>query len=149
MLARAPQPNRQGDATALPFPAGSFGSVALLYVLYHLPEPALAVADAHRALHAGGLIALAAPSRHDSPELVHAPAREPLTFDAERAHELLAGSFTEIEIERWDAPLLELPDRDAVRDYLRGKGGDPGGADAAEVPLTVTKRGALVFARRR
>jgi SAM-dependent methyltransferase len=153
MLARAPQPNRRGDATALPFPAGSFGSVALLYVLYHLPEPALAVAEAHRVLRAGGLVALAAPSRHDSPELAHALAREPLTFDAERAHELLADSFTEIEIERWDAPLLELPDRDAVRDYLVGKGVSRGRARAAAsavaVPLAVTKRGALAFARKR
>jgi ubiquinone/menaquinone biosynthesis C-methylase UbiE len=32
MLARAPQPHHQADATALPFPDGSFGSLALLYV---------------------------------------------------------------------------------------------------------------------
>jgi hypothetical protein len=39
-----------------------------------------------------------------------------------------------------------------VRDYLVGKGVEPGRAEAAaaqvEVPLEVTKRGALVFARR-
>jgi len=50
MLAAAPRPAVIGDATALPFADASFGSVALLYVLYHLPEPADALAEAHRVL---------------------------------------------------------------------------------------------------
>jgi hypothetical protein len=58
-----------------------------------------------------------------------------------------------VEVERWDAPLLELPSRAAVRDYLIGKGTEPQRARAAakttDVPLSVTKRGALGFARRR
>jgi hypothetical protein len=53
---------------------------------------------------------------------------------------------------RWDAVLLRLPSRQAIRDYLVGKGVDAGRAEAVaagiEVPLPVTKRGALVFARR-
>jgi hypothetical protein len=61
--------------------------------------------------------------------------------------------FAEIEVERWDAPLLELPGREAVRDYLIGKGAErasaEGAAAAAAVPLSVTKRGALAFARKR
>jgi SAM-dependent methyltransferase len=153
MLARAPQPTVQGEATALPFADSSFGSVALLYVLYHLPEPLRALAEARRVLRGGGLVAVAAPSRYDSPELRDALPREPLTFDAELAQELLAHLFTDVEVERWDAPLLELPSREAVRDYLIGKGVEPGRARAAaaatEVPLSVTKRGALAFARRR
>jgi hypothetical protein len=97
-------------------------------------------------------VAVAAPSRHDSPELGHALPREPLTFDAELAPGLLAEQFTDVEVERWDAPLLELPTRDAVRDYLIGKGVNARRAQAAaastEVPLSVTKRGALAFARK-
>jgi len=92
MLARAPSPNLVGDAAALPFPDRSFDSAALLYVLYHLPDPALALAEAHRVLRPGGLLAAAAPSRHDSPELADALSDEPLTFDAELAPELLGGS---------------------------------------------------------
>jgi ubiquinone/menaquinone biosynthesis C-methylase UbiE len=77
MLSRAPEPATQGDACALPFPDASFGSVALLYVLYHLAEPVRALAEARRVLSPGGLVAVAAPSRHDSPELAHAlPGRE-------------------------------------------------------------------------
>jgi SAM-dependent methyltransferase len=153
MLERAPEPTVQGVATELPFADSSFGSVALLYVLYHLPEPIQALAEARRVLHAGGLVAVAAPSRYDSPELRDALPPEPLTFDAELAPELLGELFGDVEVERWDAPLIDLPSREAVRDYLVGKGAEPGraraAAAAAEVPLAVTKRGALVFARKR
>jgi SAM-dependent methyltransferase len=152
MLAEAPGPVAQGDAAALPYPAASFGSLALLYVLYHLAEPRLALAEAHRVLRTGGLLAVAAPSRFDSPELASALPRRPLTFDAELAPELLGELFAEVEVRRWDAPLLRLPDRDAVRDYLLGKGVESDRAvavaDGVAVPLDVTKRGALVFARR-
>ena len=153
MLAEAPGPVVEADATALPYPDASFGSLALLYVLYHLPEPRLALAEAHRVLRPGGLLAVAVPSRRDSPELAHALPGGPLTFDAELAPELIGERFHDLEVERWDAPLLRLPGRADVRDYLIGKGVEPDRAAAAaedvEVPLEVTKRGALVFARRR
>jgi SAM-dependent methyltransferase len=152
MLARAPEPHVQGDATALPFEGSSFGSVALLYVLYHLPDPAVALAEAKRVLRPGGTIAVAAPSRHDSPELSDALPSTPLTFDAELAPELVGELFLDVEVERWDAPLVDLPTHDAVRDYLVGKGVDADRARRAaastEVPLAITKRGALVFARK-
>jgi SAM-dependent methyltransferase len=153
MLAQAPGPVVEAAATELPFPDDSFGSLALLYVLYHLPEPRLALTEAHRVLLPGGLLAVAVPSRHDSPELAGALPVGPLTFDAELAPDLIGERFAELEVERWDAPLLRLPSRTDVRDYLIGKGVEPerasAAAGAAEVPLDVTKRGALVFARRR
>jgi SAM-dependent methyltransferase len=153
LLAAAPGPVVEADATALPFGAASFGSLALLYVLYHLPEPSLALAEAQRVLRPGGLLAAAAPSRHDSPELAHVLPGGPLTFDAELAPALIAERFDDVQVERWDAPLLRLPSRADVREYLVGKGVEPeraaAAAAAADVPLQVTKRGALVFARRR
>jgi SAM-dependent methyltransferase len=152
MLASAPAPAVRGDATALPFADGEFGSVALLYVLYHLREPARALAEARRVLRPGGLLAVAVPSRHDSPELAHALPSAPLTFDAELAPGAIGELFDDVEVERWDAPLLRLPSREAVRDYLVGKGVDAAEAEAAaavtHLPLAVTKRGAVVFARR-
>jgi SAM-dependent methyltransferase len=152
MLAEAPGPVVEADAAALPYRDASFGALALLYVLYHLPEPRLALAEAERVLRPGGLLAVAVPSRHDSPELADALPDEPLTFDAELAPDLIGERFHDLEVERWDAPLLRLPGRADVRDYLIGKGVEPerasAAAEAAEVPLDVTKRGALVFARR-
>jgi SAM-dependent methyltransferase len=152
MLARAPNPAVLADASALPFGDGSFGSVALLYVLYHLAEPREAVIEARRVLRPGGLLAIALPSRDDSPELAHALPSRRLTADAESAPDLLRGLFGRVEVERWDAPLLRLPTRADVRDYLVGKGVEAGRAARAAastgVPLDVTKRGALLFARR-
>jgi SAM-dependent methyltransferase len=152
MLARAPQPHHLADATALPFADGSLRSLALLYVLYHLADPALALAEARRVLQSGGLVAVAAPSRQDSPEFADVLSPGPLTFDAELAPEMLTEFFAEVEVERWNAPLVELPTREAVRDYLIGKGVEPrcaaARAEVADLPLSVTKRGALVFGRR-
>jgi len=152
MLEVAPEPAVRAAATALPFADAAFGSVALLYVLYHLRDPARALAEARRVLRPGGLVAVAVPSRHDSPELAHALARNALTFDAELAPEVVGELFVDIEVERWNAPFLRLPSRQDVRDYLVGKGVDAaraeGVAATTEVPLSVTKRGALVFARK-
>jgi len=153
MLARAPSPKRIAGAAALPFDEGRFGAVALLYVLYHLAEPASALAEAHRVLRPGGLVAVAVPSRDDSPELAHALPQRALTCDAELAPGLVGERFADVEVKSWDAKLLQLPTRAAVREYLVGKGSDPGRARAAaadvSLPLAVTKRGAIVFARRR
>jgi SAM-dependent methyltransferase len=150
MLERAPAGGILGEATALPFPDESFDGVAILYVLYHLADPRLALAEAHRVMRRGGLIAVAAPSRHNSPELAHALPKAPLTFDAELAPGLLRELFEEPEVKSWDAPLIELPTPRAVRDYLVGKQLAPGRsqivAAEAELPLSVTKRGALLFA---
>jgi hypothetical protein len=108
-------------------------------------------AEARRVLRPSGLLAVAVPSRYDSPELAHALPATALTFDAELASAAIGELFSDVEVERWDAPLLRLPDRAAVRDYLVGKGVYAARAEevaaATVVPLSVTKRGALVFAR--
>ena len=57
-------------------------------------------------MRSGGLIAVAAPSRHDSPELAHALPKTSLTFDAELAPGLLREQFEELEVQRWDPPLI-------------------------------------------
>jgi SAM-dependent methyltransferase len=151
MLAGAPPGARLGRAEELPFAPDSFGGAALLYVLYHLDEPAPALAEARRVVRPGGLVAVAGPSRYDSPELAFALPKEPLTFDAELAPGLMAEHFDAIEVEPWDLPLLTLPEANAVRDYLVGKGVERARAATAaqqvDLPLTVTKRGALVWGR--
>ena len=60
--------------------------------------------------------------------------------------------FGQVEVERWDAPLVRLPDRDAVRDYLIARFVVPEDAAAAAervaTPVAITKRGALIYARK-
>jgi hypothetical protein len=60
---------------------------------------------------------------------------------------MVAGVFGAVEVERWDGPFIHLPDADAVAMYLRGRGVD-GVAAEIPTPLTITKRGVLVWARR-
>jgi hypothetical protein len=129
-------------------PGWVFGSVALLYVLYHLPEPARALAEAQRVVRPGGLVAVAVPSRYDSPELAHALPATPLTFDAELAPAMLGELFAEVEVDGWDAPLLELPDREAVRDYLVGRRVAPDRAACGalrSIRITCCRRGCGPF----
>jgi SAM-dependent methyltransferase len=128
MLMRAPQPKLLAAATALPYPDESIAFVALLYVLYHLARPEHALAEAHRVLRRRGLVAVATPSRHDSPELAHYLPSLPLTFDAERAAELVAAYFDDVEIETWDGLVVDFShftthgtaDTRAVRSTCKG-----------------------------
>jgi SAM-dependent methyltransferase len=152
MLARAPKPSIQADATALPFSDKSVGAVAMLWMLYHLPDPELALAEAQRVLRPGGLFIACSNSNKDSPELSHVWQLEPTTFDAALAPAMVGRYFDEVEVDAWDGPFVHLPDAAAVRDYLVGRLMPPDDAAAAatrvDTPLDVTKRGALVFARR-
>ena len=152
MLASVPPPTVLGDAVALPFPDACFEGVVTVNVLYHLPEPARAIDAARRALRPGGLFAAATVARDDSPELAHVWRSGPTSFDAEEAPAIVASVFGPVDIDAWDAPLVSLPDHDAVRDYLIARFVPRDEADrraaAVPVPVDVTKRGCVVYARR-
>ena len=151
MLGAHPPPVVQADATALPFPPEVFGAAVAVNVLDHLPDPTVAIAEAGRVLAPGGWFVAATASRHDAPELAHVWRPPPVGFDAEGGPGLVASVFGQVRVERWDAPLLRLPDRGAVRDYLIARFAPPEVASAAAeqvaTPATITKRGALIYAR--
>jgi SAM-dependent methyltransferase len=60
-VVQAPWHDRQIDAGALPFSAGSLGALVLFDVLHHLPAPARFLAEAQRVLRPGGRLILCEP----------------------------------------------------------------------------------------
>jgi SAM-dependent methyltransferase len=152
LLAGHPRPAIRADATVLPFADGSLTAVVAVNMLYHLHEPLAAIRAARRALAPGGVFIAATVSRRDSPELAAVWRPAPSTFDAEDAAAIAGQVFSEVAAEWWDAPLITLPDRAAIRDYLVARWVPPHEAAAAAgvfaAPLTVTKRGVLLICRR-
>jgi SAM-dependent methyltransferase len=150
----APRPAVQADATHLPFRAECFAAVAALWMLYYLNRPEEALIEAARVLRTGGIFVACTSSRYNDPEFASLLPGwgEPFSFDAETAPASVAHHFKIIEVVEWDLPAVRLPDAAAVKLFLRGRGLD---ADEASrqatswtTPLTVTKRGCLIWARR-
>lgn len=109
------RPVIRADAARLPLAEESFDAVVLLWMLYHLDDPRLALSEACRVVRPGGLVAACASNRTNDPELV--PGGYPrTTFDAEEAPGIVAEVFgaAHVETERWDAPMVLLADRKEV-----------------------------------
>jgi SAM-dependent methyltransferase len=150
MLAACRGPRVQADARRLPLAAGAFDVAVMANMLYHLQAPVAAIREAHRILRPGGRLIATAISRHDSPELAAIWKPVPTSFDAEEAAGIVAAVFGAAEADRWDAPLITLPDHGAVRDYLIARFVPPEEAAALAIrmstPVTITKRGAFIQA---
>jgi SAM-dependent methyltransferase len=150
----APRPAVQADATQLPFRSESFAAFAALWMLYYLDRPEDALTEAVRVLRSGGILVACTSSRYNDPEFVSVLPDwgKPFSFDAETAAAIIADYFTITEVIRWDTPALRLPDTAAVALFLRGRGlsADEAYRHAArwKTPMTVTKRGCLIWARR-
>jgi SAM-dependent methyltransferase len=144
-IAHARHPKLRADARRLPFDSRVAGAVVMLWMLYHLDDPATAIAEARRVLRPGGLFAACTTSRRNDPELTD--GYPPSPFDAEEAPTVVATVFGDVEVESWDGPFALLPDRDAVAQYCRSHFLPPEAADRVQPPVTLTKRGCLVWAR--
>lgn len=151
--ATAPGQVVRADAARIPVQDATFDAVAALWMLYHLAEPVRALEEARRVLKPGGTFVTCAPSRYNDPELeaVLPDWGSRSTFDAEDAVDIVSQVFDVVDVERWDAALVSLPDVAAVATFLRGRGLSPDAASRAATsfspPMTVTKRGVLVWAR--
>jgi ubiquinone/menaquinone biosynthesis C-methylase UbiE len=49
---------QQADASAIPFADGTFDAVIAMHMLYHVPDPAKAIAEMYRVLKPGGFLAV-------------------------------------------------------------------------------------------
>ena len=81
------------------------------------------------------------------------PESPPAAFDAEKGPDMARALFQNVEVQRWDGPLMQLHDTEALLLWLRGRGvsDDDARRAAAKVslPLTLTKRGAIIFGYKR
>jgi SAM-dependent methyltransferase len=152
---RAPRPAVQADATRLPFRAECFAAVAALWMLYYLDRPEVALIEAARVLRPAGTFVACTSSRYNDPEFAAVLPNwgEPFSFDAETAPAIVADHFEITAVVGWDMPAVRLPDTAAVALFLRGRGlsADDARRHARSwsTPLSVTKRGCLIWARRR
>jgi SAM-dependent methyltransferase len=146
-LDRAPAPKVCADASKLPVRDDCAGTVAMLWMLYHLDDPIAAIKEAYRVLRANGLFVACTTSRYSDPELVDAYPATP--FDAEEADEIVGHVFGDVETQRWNAPMTYLADHDSVVRYCRSHLLDFATAARVKPPLWLTKRGCLVLAYKR
>ena len=140
MLARAAGlPRVRGDASRLPFAAGAFDLVLSAFMLFHVPDPAEALAEAHRVLAPGGRVAsitwgedelspaeamwnvcLEEHGAPDAPGL--RTSQHELVDTPEAMHGLLAGAGFG-EVRTWREPFGHRPDPETFFTLNRRLGG--------------------------
>ena len=147
-LARSPYETLvQADMCRLPFRDGVFAEVTHLWCLYHVDDPSIAIAEAHRVLRPGGRYFACTNARSSDPELA-VEGYPPSSFDAEDAADIVAECFDDVTADRWDDKLYELETRAEVEAFCRHHFIPLERAADVEVPLWLTKRGVLVRARK-
>lgn len=156
MLDLAPRPAVRADGARLPVTDASVDAVAALFTLYHYPDPLVPIREARRVLRPGGLFAACGPSRDSNPELARViPGWGTATpFDGEDAEAIVASVFNApgdtVIADRWDSPLVTLSSVPHAVACLRvHRLSEAAAADTAatlNLPLTLTKRGCLVYA---
>ena len=152
----AHQPAVRATAARLPFADASVDAITAMNVLYFLPRPGEAVAEARRTLRPGGLFVACTQMRDNDPELRDvAPGwGQPSSFDGENAEAVVRRVFDDVEVEPWDVIAYRFPDRGAVAEYLAVFYKLPAAearrrAAALPAPLALTKRGLYVWATNR
>ena len=116
------------DAARLPFRSRSVAAVLARHMLYHVPDPRIAAAEAARVLVTDGVLVATTNSSRSRPELqeAHREAvrllggrdvpRMSRNFDAETGATKLTESFGNVEALRWSG-ILDFPDLEAVLSY--------------------------------
>jgi SAM-dependent methyltransferase len=127
---------RQADAAALPFADGAFDAVIAMHMLYHLPEPAAAIAEMFRVLKPGGFLAVTTNGTGNL-RLIHGlgaafggAAHDPsaLRFGFDAAERLMGAQFGNVVLSNYPAKLrITEPE-----DVFLALTSHPPGEDASE-----------------
>lgn len=140
---------RVGDAQALPFGDAEFDCAVAAWMLYHVPDVPLALAELSRVLRPGGRLVAVTNSRDhltELRELVGAPPRTFSAFSGENGERLLLASFARVETRESEGE-IRFPDRRSVLaqlEAMRGLVEVEGDVPEFDVPFVV-KRRAVVF----
>ncbi len=95
----------EADASKLPFADGSFNTVIAMHMLYHVPDPGVAIAEIHRVLKPGGQALITTNGAGNTRELyaltttLGGNGEEPVStvFGYEQAYRLLRSRFGSAE----------------------------------------------------
>jgi ubiquinone/menaquinone biosynthesis C-methylase UbiE len=129
MVELAAQPGVEAvvaDMRQLPFADAAFDCVVANFVLYHVPDPAIAIAEFARVLQPGGIL-LTSTLSDDGDSRLQAwatlfqeekqPAPPPLSFSRENGYALLLRRFRHVEQTDCDAVLV-FPTRERLARYI-------------------------------
>jgi SAM-dependent methyltransferase len=108
-----------GDVQRLPFADGSFDGAVAAWMLYHVPDVGLAIAELARVVRPGGRLVAITNGRDHLAELWQMVGAEGFesSFSRENGGELLERSFEPVE--RWDVHTRAVfADRSAAAAYL-------------------------------
>lgn len=129
----------EADATKLPFADASFDVVVAMHMLYHVPDPAVAIAEMHRVLRPGGRLVVSTNGAGNTRELYAlttafgADGKEPVgaAFGYDHATRMLQAQFGNAE--KYEHPAsLRITDPEVVYMALTSY---PPGDGAAEDQL--------------
>jgi SAM-dependent methyltransferase len=148
------------DAQSLPFPDGSFDAVTAWHMLYHLPDPVLAIHEAFRVLRPGGTYAATVNIAGATPlllglvtESVAAHGLDPGVFqipvDSSNLPAMVSAVFGHADVERHDnAFVFDSPE--PVIAYavscLSGFGIEPSDPRREPIVATLAARATALFA---
>jgi ubiquinone/menaquinone biosynthesis C-methylase UbiE len=112
---------RLADAEQIPFEAASFDAVFAGWVLYHVPNLDLAIAECARVLRPGGRLVASSYFEDNMPELWDLiegiVPRAQLSFNHKNGAELLRRHFDRVEQRDLEATLV-FPDTEAIRNFV-------------------------------
>lgn len=126
---------REANVTSLPFANASFDCVVAMHMLYHVPDRAVAIAEMHRVLKPGGVLAVTT-NGHDNLKQLYALTTtlgsEPVDpsavlFGFETAERLLRAQFGNVTHQVQPARMCVTSPEDvflALTSYPPGEGAD-------------------------